>query len=245
MSAIRVTVWNENLHDRTDPRVKEIYPTGLHGCIREFLSKDPELEVRTATLDMPECGLPDALLEQTDVLIWWGHMAHEQVPDELAAKIVNRVQNGMGLIALHSAHASKPFRLLMGTHSEEMTWRESNDRCLVWVTEPNHPIARGLGRYIELDAEEMYGEPLIFPRPDELLFISWFEQGEVMRSGMVYRRGNGKIFYFQPGHETYPAYHNPDIQRVIRQAVHYVYSGIQPRETIPCPAPAVPRKANS
>ena len=242
MSKIRVTVWNENLHEVQSQAVKAIYPDGIHNCIKAFLNKDPDLEVTAVSLDMPDQGMPDALIEQTDDLIWWGHMGHHLVSDELVSKLYHRVQNGMGLIALHSAHASKLFTRLMGTESYNMTWRESNDRTLVWVTEPNHPITKGLGRYIDLTAEEMYCEPLFFPSPEELLFINWYSSGEVMRSGMVFKRGNGKIFYFQPGHETYPIYHYPDIQKVITNAVHYVYSGIKAQEAFSCPPPSIPKK---
>ena len=242
MDKIRVTIWNENIHEKTLQSVRDIYPDGIHGCIKSFLDKDPQLINTAVSLDMPEQGLPDHLIDNTDVLIWWGHMAHHQVSDQLVEKLYQRVQSGMGLIALHSAHASKLFSKLMGTDSWKMTWRESNDHALVWVTEPNHPIAKGLGRYIDLPAEEMYSEPLFFPRPDELLFINWYSSGEVMRSGMVFNRGCGKVFYFQPGHETYPIYHHEDIQKVITNAVHYVYSGICSQVAYSCPEPPIKRK---
>ena len=242
MSQINVTVSNENGHEQHSQHIRDIYPTGIHGCIQSFLQADPSLNVTAVSLDMPDQGLPDSLINQTDVLIWWGHMAHQEVSDQLVDKLFHRVQNGMGLIALHSAHASKLFSKLLGTESWQMTWRESEDRCLCWVTEPNHPITRGLGRYIDLPAEEMYSEPLFFPRPDELLFINWYSSGEVMRSGMIFNRGNGKVFYFQPGHESYPTYHNPDVQRVITQAVHYVYQGMLPQAALTCPKPPIQKE---
>ena len=80
---------------------------------------------------------------------------------------------------------------------------------------------RGLGDHIVLEHEETYGEHFEIPQPDELIFISWFEGGEVFRSGCTFTRGKGHIFYFQPGHETFPIYHQPDIQKVITNAVRW------------------------
>ena len=240
MSKIRVTVWHENMHEKTDPRVLALYPNGIHGTIKGFLDENEDMEVRACTLDDPDQGLSDEILDNTDVLIWWGHMGHALVNDDRVQKVYDRVQDGMGLIALHSAHGSKIFAKLLGTRAWGITWRESDDRSLVWVVEPNHPIAAGLGRYIELEKEEMYGEPLQFPRPDEIVFISWFEGGEVMRSGLTYFRGNGRIFYFQPGHETYPSYNNPDVRKVITNAVRWANAGTKPQQPLNCPPPVAP-----
>ncbi len=216
---IRVTVWGENLHEKKNKTVGEIYPRGMHGCIAEALRKDPELTVRTATLDQTEHGLTQALLEETDVLTWWGHMAHGQVQDAIVDRVQRRVLEGMGLIVLHSGHYSKIFKRLMGTTCS-LTWRAASEKERLWVCNPGHPIAQGIDRYFEVD-EEMYGEPFAIPNPDEVVFISWFQGGEVFRSGCTFQRGNGKIFYFRPGHEMYPTYHQPQIQRVIRNAVHW------------------------
>ncbi len=218
---IRVTVWNEYYHEREDSRVAEIYPKGIHGCIADFLGREEDITVRTAVLDDPDNGLPASVLAETDVLIWWGHMHHNDVSDETVDRVVSRVLDGMGLIVLHSGHASKVFSRLIGTRTWDLKWRESNDRCILWVTKPGHPILKGIEDRIELRAEETYGEPFTVAEPDETLFISWFEGGEVFRSGLTYTRGNGRIFYFQPGHETYPAYYNPQIQRVIVNAVRW------------------------
>ncbi|HZG77238.1 MAG TPA: ThuA domain-containing protein [Paenibacillus sp.] len=236
---IRVTVWNENRHEQKNPKVSEIYPEGIHGAIAAGIAGEG-LEIRTAWLDQPEHGLTEAVLADTDVLIWWGHMAHGDVQDEIVNRVHQRVLNGMGLIVLHSGHFSKIFKKLMGT-SCDLKWREANDKERIWVVDPSHPIAEGLGAYIELPAEEMYGEHFDIPAPDELVFVSWFTGGEVFRSGCTYRRGRGKVFYFRPGHETYPTYHNAEVLRVIRNGVRWaapvhgakpVYGNAKPLESL-------------
>lgn len=236
---IKVTVWNENRHEQINPIVREIYPEGIHGAIASFL-RENQFDVKTATLDEPAHGLTDAVLEETDVLIWWGHLAHDEVDDGVVKKVQQRVLDGMGLIVLHSAHFSKIFKILMGT-SCDLKWREADEKERLWVTDPTHPITQGIPEYIELEREEMYGEHFDIPTPDELVFTSWFEGGEVFRSGCTYKRGNGKIFYFRPGHETYPTYQNKDIQRVIINGVKWaepvdrerpVYGNATPLERI-------------
>lgn len=220
---IHVTVWGENVHEHKSELVRSHYPDGMHTCIANALSQDPEIVARTATLQEPEHGLGEAVLESTDVLTWWGHAAHDKVDDAVVDRVQRRVLEGMGLIVLHSGHYSKIFKRLMGTTCS-LTWREAGERERLWVCNPGHPIAHGIDRFIELEHEEMYGEPFAIPTPEEQVFISWFEGGEVFRSGVCYRRGNGKIFYFRPGHEAYPTYHHPLIQRVLRNAVYWAKS---------------------
>ena len=228
---IRVLVWNEFQHEKTKENVAAIYPKGIHQAIADFLQCE-DISVKTATLDDENCGITKEVLDETDVLIWWGHMAHGRVPDEVAALVRDAVHSGMGAIFLHSAHHSKPFKLLMGTPCS-LTWRESNDSELVWVTDPSHPITQGIDRAISLPAEETYGEPFSIPNPDEVLFIGGYSGGEVFRSGCLFQRGNGQIFYFQPGHETFPTYHVPEVQTVIRNAVRFVAPRY--RAVIECP----------
>jgi trehalose utilization protein len=214
---MRVTVWNEFRHERTNPQVASVYPHGIHEALAGPLRQAGH-EVRTATLDEPEHGLGNEVLATTDVLLWWGHKAHDEVRDEVALRVQARVLAGMGLIVLHSGHFSKPFKRLMGT-SCDLKWRVADERERLWLVAPGHPIAAGLPERIEVEPEEMYGEHFDIPPPDELVFVSWFEGGEVFRSGCCFRRGQGRIFYFRPGHETYPTYHQPLVQQVIGNAV--------------------------
>ncbi|MGG3664224.1 ThuA domain-containing protein [Bacillus gobiensis] len=236
---MNVTVWNEFRHEQSDLQVQSIYPNGIHGAIQEFLQEDG-YTVRTAVLDEPEHGLTEKLLNETDVLLWWGHKAHEEVEDAIVERVKQRVLEGMGLIVLHSGHFSKPFKALMGT-SCDLKWREAGEKERLWVIDPTHPILEGVGEYIELEQEEMYGEHFDIPEPEELILVSWFEGGEVFRSGCTFKRGRGKIFYFRPGHETYPSYYHPQIQKVIKNAVkwanrdrtdHVTYGNKEPLEKI-------------
>ncbi len=214
---MKILVWNEFCHEKKDERVKQVYPHGIHATIADFLRAEGH-EVQTATLEDENCGITEALLDSVDVLIWWGHMRHGDVPDEVAALVQKKVLEGLGFIALHSAHHSKPFKRLMGTNCH-LSWREDGDRELIWAAKPSHPIAQGIDRFFMLEHEETYGEPFDIPEPDETVFISSYEGGEVFRAGCCFYRGNGRIFYFQPGHETFPTYYNPAVQRVIKNAV--------------------------
>lgn len=218
---IRITVWHEFRHEKKPGKVQEVYPDGMHTVMAEALRVEPNFVVRTATLDEPEHGLTEAVLNDTDVLTWWGHMAHGEVQDEIVERVHKRVLEGMGLIVLHSGHYSKIFRKLLGTDCN-LRWREADEKERVWVVDPSHPIAAGLGNYFEVPQSEMYGEYFDIPAPDELVFISWFQGGEVFRSGCTFKRGKGKIFYFSPGHETYPIYRQPEIQLVLRNAAKWV-----------------------
>ena len=217
---IRVTVWNEFVHEKKHEAVKRIYPKGMHVVIAEALAKSADLEVRTATLDEPDHGLTQDVVNSTDVLTWWGHMAHDKVSDEIVQRVHKRVLEGMGLIVLHSGHFSKIFRKLMGTNCS-LKWREAAEKERLWNIEPGHPITEGLGDYFELPHVEMYGERFDIPTPDKLIFISWFEGGEVFRSGCCWERGHGRIFYFRPGHETFPIFYDANVQRVLTNAARW------------------------
>ena len=220
MKSINVTVWNEFRHEKTDPACKAVYPDGLHATIKAFLDVNEDMNVRLAALDDPDQGLSDEVLESTDVLIWWGHMAHHEVSDALVEKIRQRVYLGkMGFIALHSAHKSKPFRSIVGTTGNLSWGREQKE--IVWTLLPSHPIAAGIPDHFLLPQEELYSEPFYIPQPDELIFCGWFEDGHVMRAGATFYRGAGKVFYLQPGHETCPAYHDSNMQRIITNAVRW------------------------
>lgn len=217
---INVTIWNEFCHEKSDENVKKIYPNGLHATIGEFLSKNEDIKVTLAALDDPDQGLPDEVLNNTDVLLWWGHMCHGAVNDELVEKIRQRVYiNGMGFIPLHSAHHSKPFKAIIGT-TGNLTWG-ADQQEIIWNIMPSHPIAAGVPDHFILDEEELYAEPFQIPAPDELIFSGWYKHGYVFRSGCCFRRGAGKIFYFQPGHESCPSFHNPIVQKIITNAVYW------------------------
>ncbi len=217
---IRVTVWNEYRHEREEDYIREIYPKGIHGCIKDFLDPHDDLEVRIVCLDDQEQGLPDEVLNNTDVLMWWGHMAHDEVNDALVEKIQRRIyDDGMGFIPMHSAHMSKPFRAVLGT-SGKLLWSD-NQHELVWNILPAHPIAAGIPEHFSLDLEEMYGEPFMIPQPDELVFASWFEHGYIFRSGCTFYRGRGKVFYFQPGHEECRSFYNEYVQKILYNAIKW------------------------
>lgn len=217
---IRVVVWNEFIHEQSEERVREIYPDGIHSAIEQGLKEKlgQEVVVTCGTLDEPDHGLSDSLIESTDVLFWWGHAGHDRVRDEIVEKLQRRVLEGMGLVVLHSGHESKLFRRLMGT-SCMLRWREEGEKERLWITAPGHPILKGIeGEYFELQQAEMYGEHFDIPSPDELLLISWFAGGEVFRSGCTFRRGQGRIFYFRPGHETYPIYFDTNVKQILANA---------------------------
>lgn len=254
--AIRVTIWNEILGNEdleqiiltipedyreqsrghfldAERQVAVIHPEGIHGTLRRYLSAEQDFEIRTATLNQPEHGLSADVLDQTDVLLWWGHLAHDLVSDEVVDRIQSRVLSGMGLIVLHSGHHSKIFRRLMGTTCS-LSWRDAGEKTRLWVIEPTHPIAEGIGDFIELEHEEMYGERFDVPVPDDLVFISWYKGGEVFRSGCCWNRGYGRIFYFSPGHETHASYHDEKVIRVLKNAVRWACPRIA-RSELGCP----------
>ena len=239
-TSLNVTVWNEYRHEREHEKYARVYPNGIHEAIAAGLREHPDLSVRTATLDEPDHGLPEDVLNATDVLLWWGHGAHAEVADATVERVHARVLDGMGMVVLHSGHFSKIFKRLMGTTCD-LKWREANEKERLWVVAPGHPIAAGLGEYIELEHEEMYGEHFDIPPPETLVFVSWFPGGEVFRSGCCYTRGNGKLFYFRPGHETHPTYFNPEIRHVIANAARWAaptpgpprtFGNVKPLETL-------------
>ncbi len=216
---MNVLIWNEYIHEKNEERIAKIYPNGIHNAIADFLKSDV-VSVSTATLEDEDCGLTKEVLDKTDVLLWWGHMRHNDVPDEVAMRVRDAVFEGMGIIFLHSGHHSKPFKLLMGT-SCNLSWREDGDSERIWVVNPAHPIVQGIDRYFDLPAEETYAEPFDIPEPDQLIMIGSFEGTEVFRSGCCYNRGNGKVFYFQPGHESFPTYYDKNVQLIIKNAVNW------------------------
>jgi trehalose utilization protein len=217
---IRVTVWNEYREDQQTGEVAQVYPEGLHRTIADFLNRDPEISALSSVITDDEQGLSAPVLERTDVLIWWGHRYHGEIGETQVGRVVDQVRRGMGIIFLHSAHESKPFKALLGT-SGHLAWREAGERARIWIADPSHPIAAGLPGSFTIEHEEMYSEPFGIPAPESTVFISWYQGGNVFRSGVTFRRDYGKIFYFQPGHETHPNYRQEEVQRVITNAVKW------------------------
>ncbi len=220
---MKITIWNEFIQEKTDEPVAAVYPDGIHNVIADYLRSEG-LDVRTATLNEPQHGLSEATLSETDVLVWWGHKAHREVDDKIVDKIQDRILNGMGLVILHSAHYSKIFKRMMGTSCDLGIVRDDGKRERVWIIEPNHPICRGLNKYFDIPNTEVYGERFDVPDPDTLVLLSSFEGGEVFRTGCCYRRGLGKIFYFRPGHETYPIFYQPEVQQIIKNSILWAAS---------------------
>ena len=238
---INVLIFNEFSHEKQWEALRKPYPRYIHGALKEAVEAE-DVKVKCVTLEDPDCGINDEVLKETDVLIWWGHVLHHLVPDHVVDCIQRAVLNGMGFIALHSAHVSKPFTRLMGT-SCTLKWRD-NDRERVWVTSPSHPIAAGLPEYFELPQEEMYGEYFDIPTPDEVVFMGWFAGGELFRSGCTWHRGLGKIFYFQPGHEEFPIYYNEYVVKILQNAVRWA-APTKRIDGFTCPnAPLLEKKAD-
>ena len=220
MTTLKVTIYNEFIHEKQNPKVQAIYPDGIHGAIARYLRQQSDISIRTATLEEPEHGLTTKVVNDTDVLMWWGHIAHDRVRDAVVDRVHRRVLEGMGLVVMHSGHHSKIFRQLMGT-SCSLLWRGADEKERLWVVNPTHSITQGLDASIEIPRTEMYGEYFDIPDPDELIFISWFQGGEVFRSGATWHRGRGRIFYFRPGHETYPIFHHPEVLHVLHNGIRW------------------------
>lgn len=219
ITMINVTIYNEYFHEQEYEGIRKVYPSGIHNCIKEFLQTDGNLNIRTATFGMENHGLSSDVLDNTDVLIYWSHAKQDEFSSEVAENIRRRVLEGMGFLPLHSAHFSKPMKLLMGT-TMSLKWKHDESERL-FCTCLNHPIAAGIPEMVEIPAEEMYGEFFDIPKPDDVVFTGWFSNGYVFRSGCTWSRGNGRIFYFQPGHEEYPVYYQKEIQQIIRNGVYW------------------------
>lgn len=273
---LRVLVWDEQ-----QPQQKQAYGDKFLGeTIAAHLAGKPGITVKTTNLDSPEQGLEAATLDATDVVVWWGHVKNGALTDLHAERLVARVRDGkLALIALHSAHWSKPFVRLMQDRAKSdalaqvpsneratAKWEYLNETILykapqrsdpftpslahaggVWrltlplcvfpayrpdgapshVTTllPRHPIAAGLPAKWDVAQTEMYDEPFHVPPPDAVIFEERWDQGEHFRSGCVWQVGKGRVFYFRPGHETYPVYQQAEPLRVIENAVRWLGAG--------------------
>ena len=244
MAKINVTIWNEFVHEVEHESVKKVYPDGIHNALAKGLGKMGDFNIRTATLAEKEHGLMDEVIKSTDVMLWWGHMAHDKVSDEIVEKVYLQVLSGMGLIVLHSGHYSKIFKRLMGTYCS-LKWREADEKERLWNIEPSHPIMEGIPDYIELPQEEMYGERFDIPTPEKVLMVSWFQGGEAFRSLCTWQRGHGSVVYFRPGHETFPTYFDEHILKIIANSCNWarrrvnlnVTDAPNARELEPVPTP--------
>lgn len=278
-SSIRVVVWDEQ-----QPAQKQAYDGRFLGeHIAAYLQKSPEFSVKSVKLDDPEQGLPNELLEQTDVLIWWGHIRNRDVRPELGKRIVERVKAGkLALITLHSAHWSQPFIQAMYERSTSdalaalpeaqrktakieytypagyvvpkqeapltpsskvetnadgsitlpiklplcvfSAYRADGKPGHVHTLLPQHPIAAGIPENFDIPQTEMYDEPFHVPAPDAVVFEERWDKGEHFRSGCVWNVGKGKVFYFRPGHETYPVYKQDVPLKILENAARWLAS---------------------
>jgi len=235
MQKTRILIYTEDVLKTAEKynniKIPKAYPDGLYKVIAEAFPEDRYIVNETGLWNIHET-ITAEILDETDVLLWWGHSQHDEVPDNIVELVVAAVQKGMGFIALHSAHFAKPFMRLVGT-SCTLGWCH-NDRERLWVTAPYHPIAKNVPPYFDLPEEELYAEPFDVPSPEDTVFLGWFASGNVFRSGLTYRRGYGRIFYFQPGHEEYPIYYNDTIRLILRNAVDWAVPEIR-RFDLNCP----------
>lgn len=215
-SQIRVLCWSEG----TAPTA--IYPKDISGAVADALRAAGEFEVHTAALSDPDQGLSDAALAGADVLFWWGHQRHDQVHDDRVAAVVQRVRdNRLGLVALHSSHYSKPFKSLMGTACDLGGWGINRAPEQISVKAPAHPIARGISDF-QIPREEFCNEPFQVPPPDLVILESTWHTGQRFRSGCLWKRDSGRVFYFRPGHEEFPTYFQPEVKAILVNAARWM-----------------------
>jgi trehalose utilization protein len=234
--SLTVTVWSEYRshkdvgewmsqgQKRQAKAAADVYPEGIHTVIAKFLSA-AGFEVQTATLDEPSHGLTPTVLDSTDVLVWWSHYLNDEVSDKIVDRVYERVNDGMGLIVLHSARNSKIFKRLMGTSCEVGENRNDDETEILWVLDRTHPIVAGLETdSIEIPESQIMGEPFEIPEPMKVVFTSWIQGGEVFRSGCCFKRNEGRIFFFGPGHETHPVYYQPVVHEILVNSVRWAAS---------------------
>jgi trehalose utilization protein len=214
-----VVVWSEG------SAPKKVYPDDINGAIVAGLAPLPGWDIVKASITDPDQGLPDELLQRCDVLVWWGHVKHGQVKDELVTKIVKRVkEDGMGFISLHSAHFAKPNRKLMGTPCTWGAYVGDSTTLKVTVKEPKHPIAAGIKEFTVVH-HERYSEPYAVPEPQAVVFegVHTLRDGrpDASRVGLCWQIGKGKFFYLQAGHETNPIFFDENIRKIMRNAVEW------------------------
>lgn len=269
---VRVVVWDER-----QPSQKEAYENFLGNAIADFLRGEDGLAVQSVTIDDPEQGISQAVLDNCDVLIWWGHKRQSEILPEAGKRIVERISSGkLHLIALHSAHWSTPFVEAMneitrrrtvatGTAKSDITYvpppkqytvprydtrltpftiarkfpdgrqnlevhlpyccfpayRNDGKPSHVKILQKGHPITKGIPHEFQISRTEMYDEPFHVPEPDDVILEERWATGEWFRSGMLWRLGKGIVFYFRPGHETFPVYKEQFPLKILSNAVRW------------------------
>lgn len=218
----KVLVWSEG----TAP--KNVYPNDINAAIAEGLKPLKGWEVQAVSINDPDQGLPDDLLNSASALIWWGHQRHGDVKDELVAKIKTRVtEEGMGFIATHSAHYSKALKAILGTPCGWSYYTDDGAKLDMVVKAPTHPICKGVKDFT-IPHTERYGDPFQCPTPETVLFDGIYtmkdDKTEHCLQGFTWTIGKGRVMYFQPGHEGYPIYFMPEVQQIFRNGVQWVAS---------------------
>ena len=101
-------------------------------------------------------------------------------------------------------------------------WHEAGLPSHVTTLLPEHPIARGIALHFDISKTETYVEPFHVPKPDAVIFQEKWDGYPEFRSGMLWSVGRGRVFYFRPGHETFPVYLEPIPLRIIGNAVEWL-----------------------
>ncbi len=210
---VRVLLWSE----QTEPR--ELYPTGISGALAEHLNQQKGFEAKTAQLTDAESGLPEAALAQTDVLVWFGHKKHGEVPDEIVDRVVKHIrERGMGFVGLHSTHFSKVLKKALGATGAWSSYKKLGQPEQMWVVSPKHPIAKGVTDFA-IPKEEIYTEPFEVPEPEAVIVEGTWPSGHRNREVMVWTLDKGRFVYIRAGHEEYPIYFMPPMQTLVRNSI--------------------------
>jgi trehalose utilization protein len=213
---IRVRIWCEGTATRS------VYPDDIDGALADQLARQAGFTVTRGRLSDPQAGLSDQSLGASDVLMWWGHLRHDEVPDDRAAAVVRLVREGqLGFIALYASCGSKPFRMMMSMPCDPGSWREDGRPEFVSVRAPDHPIARGIAPFT-IPKTDMFSEPFAVPSPETVVFVSTWERGETLRSGLTWTIGKGRVAYLRTGPESYPVLFHPSIRQTIANSVRWV-----------------------
>ncbi len=212
---IRVRVWCEGTAR------KATYPDDVDGALGQYLGRMEDLRIARARLDDPNAGLSDAELDATDVVVWWGHLRHDDLPADRSRAIVDRVKAAkIGFVALHASCGSRPFRGLMGTTCEPGGWRDDGRPERIEFKAPDHPIARGVEPFT-IPQSAMFAEPFEVPAPESVVFVSNWGPGETFRSGLTWTVGKGRVAYLRPGHDALPVFFHPSVRKVIANAARW------------------------